>query len=160
MILSFRHPPASRVFAAQTGGPSGLREQDPVAASAVEISAADGYRLRRLPRSRFAGRRMTKGGSRAVDPAVPPASSAAMTTAPRPSIAVKSVAARSVATGGGAAGALAVGALALGALSLGALAIGAVAVGALAVGRARVRRLHVDELTVGRLRIGRIEGLD
>ena len=27
----FRHPPASRVFAAQTGGPSGARERDPVA---------------------------------------------------------------------------------------------------------------------------------
>jgi predicted ABC-type ATPase len=27
----FRHPPASRVFAAQTGGPSGAREREPVA---------------------------------------------------------------------------------------------------------------------------------
>ena len=31
----FRHPPASRVFAAQTGGPGGLREQDPVADTGV-----------------------------------------------------------------------------------------------------------------------------
>ena len=29
--LIFRHPPASRAFAAQTGGPSGAREREPVA---------------------------------------------------------------------------------------------------------------------------------
>jgi len=32
----FRHPPASRIFAAQTGGPSGLREQDTVADTVPE----------------------------------------------------------------------------------------------------------------------------
>jgi hypothetical protein len=37
--FSFRHPPASRVFAAQTGGPSGARERDPVADSAFNHPA-------------------------------------------------------------------------------------------------------------------------
>ncbi len=39
--LIFRHPPASRAFAAQTGGPSGAREREPVADGFAET-----FRLR------------------------------------------------------------------------------------------------------------------
>ena len=36
--LRFRHPPVSRHFAAQTGGPSGAREREPVADTAASDS--------------------------------------------------------------------------------------------------------------------------
>ena len=38
----FRHPPASRRLAAQTGGPSGAREREVVADSTSDQRAADG----------------------------------------------------------------------------------------------------------------------
>jgi hypothetical protein len=59
--LTFRHPPASRAFAAQTGGRSGAREREPVA-----HAFAEPFRLRfapaplRPPVSASLRRRMTK----------------------------------------------------------------------------------------------------
>jgi hypothetical protein len=62
--LIFRHPPASRAFAAQTGGPSGARERDPVADSVFRQCAADGFRLTApLGPPVASRRRMTKGGA-------------------------------------------------------------------------------------------------
>jgi hypothetical protein len=40
-LATFRHPPASRAFAAQTGGRSGLREQDTVADTAAPDIVSD-----------------------------------------------------------------------------------------------------------------------